>query len=918
MKKKLSTLCRCLGLWGWLLVGFVGSPEAQEEFLDISKNWRFRLDPKNQGVQEGWYRLDWDDSAWDTVDAGQFWESLGYEYDGYAWYRKWVAIPKQWKGQRVYLGFGGVDDIYVVFINGKKVATVGDTVKRQSYVYRYSFSEITSEVRFGDQNLIAVQVYDWGGVGGIHRKPVGVSTDSLYFVDPRSWVKQLAQKYPQGLWPFWVQGKGRAWTMVGLENQLEEGLRSFDTSVGATTWPFSMTWWVKDETTGHLLAPERYEPSEIRAYLYQGHLPISITEIAEGDLLLRSLLFVAPAPDIAEGGVAFYQIRLTNRSTRSKSLTLWLALRPYLVHGRVGEVSHIRWDKGRRALVVNDRFVLCVPEGAQAFLGSRLMEEGDISRLLLEGSAQPLKEISDSRERAMGALVYRRELKPGETLILEVRAPLSEVSIEKAEALRRLNSTQKFREVVSYWNKRLRRIYVELPDSSIVHALYASLAYILISMDKDMPHPGPLAYDYFWYRDSAYILAALLRMGLADVARKSLHYFMEAQKESGEFPSIFDVQLKPIGPHEWDAQGQALFALAQYYQFTKDAELVSRYWPHVLKAAQFVREIRKKNLKDEYRGTPLYGILPPSASAEDLGPDTWHHYWDDFWVILGLKQIARVAQEIGRPSDARRLQELAEDLLHWTKESYRLLMRQKGIHWIPNGPEDLEGTSMARGTSPAIWPGNLLPPDDPVVQASFRHYYEKWIKPYGGAYYHQGKLWPYGFELALGYVLIGQKEIAHEILQWHLQHQTFPGNYAWGEQLDPKTAAFVAGDIPHCWVAADYINLVLGMLLFSYPDRIALLSGVHEKWLTTGKRIAMRNAPTYFGSLDFQAAYRPETQQLTLELGGSASPPQGFVLANPFKDKRIRKAWADGSPLSVDSGQRINFPAGVKKVVLQF
>ncbi|HIE52044.1 MAG TPA: DUF4838 domain-containing protein, partial [Armatimonadetes bacterium] len=56
--------------------------------------WKFHLDPEDVGVQEGWFREDWDDSDWTNIEAGRPWEDQGYpDYDGFAWYRRQVELP---------------------------------------------------------------------------------------------------------------------------------------------------------------------------------------------------------------------------------------------------------------------------------------------------------------------------------------------------------------------------------------------------------------------------------------------------------------------------------------------------------------------------------------------------------------------------------------------------------------------------------------------------------------------------------------------------------------------------------------------------------------------------------------------------------------------------------------------------------
>ena len=105
-----------------------------------------------------------DDSRWKDIEIGEWWEPQGYLYDGAAWYRVWVSIPKIPEGTPLYLYFGAVDETARVYVNGTFAGAhdVGGTGWDQRFRI-----EVTDLIRPGSQNLIAVRVY--GGIlyGGI-------------------------------------------------------------------------------------------------------------------------------------------------------------------------------------------------------------------------------------------------------------------------------------------------------------------------------------------------------------------------------------------------------------------------------------------------------------------------------------------------------------------------------------------------------------------------------------------------------------------------------------------------------------------------------------------------------------------------------------------------------------------------------
>jgi hypothetical protein len=144
--------------------------------IDLSKDWRFSPDKKNVGSANGWNSVPFDDSQWGTLDAGQKWEDQGYkDLDSIGWYRKSVDVPADWKGKDVWLKFGGVNDAYTLFVNGERMSYFGEA--NISYASRPTFTKISKALNFGETNLVAVQVDDWGNSGGLWRLPVVMTTD---------------------------------------------------------------------------------------------------------------------------------------------------------------------------------------------------------------------------------------------------------------------------------------------------------------------------------------------------------------------------------------------------------------------------------------------------------------------------------------------------------------------------------------------------------------------------------------------------------------------------------------------------------------------------------------------------------------------------------------------------------------------
>jgi hypothetical protein len=130
--------------------------------------WRFRLDEAQAGEAAGWMNPDFAVDDWDWINVASSWESEGYSYDGMAWYRTEVDIPAEWDGARVKLIAEGIDDAYVVWVNGEAVAKHGSfTVHEETVWQLQTESDISDYIIPGENNTLVLQVVDITGGGGV-------------------------------------------------------------------------------------------------------------------------------------------------------------------------------------------------------------------------------------------------------------------------------------------------------------------------------------------------------------------------------------------------------------------------------------------------------------------------------------------------------------------------------------------------------------------------------------------------------------------------------------------------------------------------------------------------------------------------------------------------------------------------------
>lgn len=152
----------------------VGNVRAEDtrRLLNLRGDWKFEL-----GDNSRWADPKFDDSRWSEIYVPSQWEDEGYPgYDGYAWYRKHFTASDDWQSKDLLLDLGMIDDVDEAYVNGQLVGSMGSFPPDYSTAYnvqrRYPIPY--DILKLGDDNVIAVRVYDDGGVGGITNGRVGI------------------------------------------------------------------------------------------------------------------------------------------------------------------------------------------------------------------------------------------------------------------------------------------------------------------------------------------------------------------------------------------------------------------------------------------------------------------------------------------------------------------------------------------------------------------------------------------------------------------------------------------------------------------------------------------------------------------------------------------------------------------------
>lgn len=138
---------------------------AQGEFrISVMKDWKVKRAQDKKGLGDDFFRAHFDDSPWESADVKQ--GKVTYT-ERFIFYRRWVDVPAAWKGKKISIIFGAVDDNAVVYMNGRKVG------EHKGWDEEFDI-DVTEVARPGKRNLVAVLCENTSGPGGIW-KPVSLA-----------------------------------------------------------------------------------------------------------------------------------------------------------------------------------------------------------------------------------------------------------------------------------------------------------------------------------------------------------------------------------------------------------------------------------------------------------------------------------------------------------------------------------------------------------------------------------------------------------------------------------------------------------------------------------------------------------------------------------------------------------------------
>ena len=406
---------------------------------------------------------------------------------------------------------------------------------------------------------------------------------------------------------------------------------------------------------------------------------------------------------------------------------------------------------------------------------------------------------------------------------------------------------------------------LECPEPRYQFLYDAAVTSLLLHSPDDV-YPGPYTYKRFWFRDAAFIIHALLCLGLDERAERALERFPARQTPRGYFRSQ---------EGEWDANGEVLWILQRYEQLT--GRRLGAHWHGPIKSG--ARWITRKRLPTT-PASPHAGLLPAGFSAEHLGPNDYY-YWDDFWCLAGLRAAAELLAKAD-PQAARSSTGEAEDFAAAIDRSLAGCAERLGRPAMPASPyRRLDAGAI--GSLALGYPLQACPPDDPRLLDCVEFLLANCFVE--GAFFqdmiHSG-LNAY-LTLHVAQILLRAGDPRYLALMDAVADLASPTGQ-WPEAIHPRTLGGCMGDGHHVWASAEWVMMLRSAFVREEDTGLVLVSGVPERWLEHDQPIRFGPAPTRFGpisvqitpqsddqvQLDWQAEWRADAPTIEIRLPGFA------------------------------------------------
>lgn len=735
-----------------------------------------------------------------------------------------------------------------------------------------------------------------------------------------------AKNSPQGDFPRYFLEQASYWTISGVNNDVKEAMINEDGMVEVDKALFSIepaiqcgsklyNWSNVKSSQNLSLIGDNNNLDYVPSVMWQfDDIKFVTGIISSGEANKNSRLNIK------------YSIQ--NQSDKTKEIELFLLIRPYQVNpyyqflnltGGAGRISRI--NESKEGQIAVDEKVVHFTEKYDYF-GAATSDNPNLMAMIRTENLPNSKTSADKNRQASGVVKYALKLNAGEEKELYLVVPFH--TTEPGIPLTNESVAGEFEKTSAWWKERLGHIRFNLPESAdrILAAYKSNLVYILVNRDKVGIQPGSRSYERSWIRDGALTSSALLKSGIVKEVKDFTEWYAIHQYENGKVPCVVDFR-GPDPVPEHDSHGQLIYLIREYFNFTYDTAFLRSMNPYVLKSVEYIESLIAERSTDHFKNgndsvRAYYGIVPESISHEGYSAKPMHSYWDNFFIIKGLKDAVEIQKILGETETAAHISQVRDTFSKNLYKSINLAMKTRKIDFIPGCVElgDFDATSTTVALTPCNELKNL---PKPQVYNTFDKYYQ-FFKDRRDGKRNWVNYTPYENRLIGSFILLDQPEKAHELIEFFLNDQRPQGWHHWAEVVwnDYRFPGFI-GDMPHTWVGSDFVNSIRSMFVYEneYDESLVLASALYQDWIDTPKGMSVEALPTYYGDISF--SIKKEQKAYNFNISGDLKlPANGIKIRNFNQSKMPSKVTINGMETSDFSEKEISVKSVPAEVIIYY
>jgi len=513
---------------------------------------------------------------------------------------------------------------------------------------------------------------------------------------------------------------------------------------------------------------------------------------------------------------------------------------------------------------------------------------------------------------------------PGEQVVFEFYVPHSPVEESSGELIFQQDFQERLEQCRVFWEDKLASAaHVELPEKRLEEMFKAGLLHldmVAYGLEKDDTIVPTIGIYTAIGSESAPIVQFMDSAGWSNEARRANQFFLDKQHDSGFIQNFGGYMLET---------GAALWSIGEHYRYTQNVDWIREQKENIVKACEYIRQWRGRNLKDEFIGRG-YGMLEGKVADPE---DPYHSFMLNGYAYLGLKRAAEMLEAIDPESvrwisnEAALLKQNILDALNEEIGKSPVVPLGDGS-WCPTAPPWVEyrgplslfaegenwfnhGTVVARDSMlGANWlvVQEVLDADDPIVDFLIDYHSELMYTrqvAFSQPYYS-----PHPF------IHLKRQEVNAFLKAFY---NGFAG------LADRETYTFWE----HYWHASPHKTHEEGWFLMQlrwmlymedfHARSLRLLPGIPRQWLEDGKEIKLHGLKSYFGEVQLDVKSEIEQGRILAEIKCSGQQaPETVHLRLPHPLHKIPRHVEGGKYVPETETVMIHPFSGHTKIEVHF